>query len=156
MEKVALHSTRVDNLQVTQSSLVNTRFRRFALGAGVGSRESLVTEMTIDQCTLRDCDFLGCTFRRTTFRHLNLSGLIAPIQSLLGSGNSPGPRRIPSRTTLTRRTFVLRQMHRRQSRNRNDLRCRQGVAEKTRLRHGPRRGFRDRRGVGNQVHCWRG
>ena len=75
LEKVGLHSTRADNLTILHSSLVNTRFRRFALGSGVGSRESLITEMTIDQCTLRDCDFLGCTFRRTTFRNLNLSGL---------------------------------------------------------------------------------
>jgi uncharacterized protein YjbI with pentapeptide repeats len=75
LDRVALHATRMDEVAITGSTLTNTRFRRFALGSGVGSRESTVSESTIDGCTLNDCDFLGCTFRRTTLRNLNLTGL---------------------------------------------------------------------------------
>jgi uncharacterized protein YjbI with pentapeptide repeats len=75
LDRLALHATRMDEVTISNSKLTNTRFRRYALGSGVGSRESVVTESTIDGCTLTDCDFLGCTFRRTTLRNLSLSGL---------------------------------------------------------------------------------
>jgi uncharacterized protein YjbI with pentapeptide repeats len=75
LDRVALHATRCDEVTIMGSTLTNTRFRRYALGSGVGSRESTVTDSTFDRCTLTDCDFLGCTFRRTTLRNLKLSGL---------------------------------------------------------------------------------
>lgn len=75
LDRVALHATRLDEVTINHSTLTNTRFRRFALGSGVGSRESTLQESTLDHTSLTDCDFLGCTFRRTTLRNLALTGL---------------------------------------------------------------------------------